>query len=203
VILIAGSIFVIIEAVPKLLHPTPVHKDGMLILGVIAVAVNIAGAYVLSRGTSRNESILSLHMLEDLLGWVAVIVVALVLKVTDWFWLDPLLSLLISGFIMTKAVPKFVGTLKILMEAVPESLDYQALVNELANVPNVRAVTQLNIWSIDGESHIGMVHLLLEDEGKWVATKAATRAVLLKHHVDASAIEFDGSAEEHEHHALD
>lgn len=81
----------------------------MLVLGIFAIIVNLAASKVVGHGHghSHNESILSLHFLEDILGWLAVILVSIVLRFTDWYFLDPLLSLLIAGFILSKALPKF------------------------------------------------------------------------------------------------
>ena len=79
----------------------------MLVLGIVAIVVNTAASRVVSHGHSHNESILSLHFLEDILGWIAVIVVSLILRFTDWYFLDPLLSLFIAGFILSQTLPKF------------------------------------------------------------------------------------------------
>ena len=99
VILLVGSTLVIIENVPKVFAPEKVNYDGMLVLGIFAIIVNLAASKVVGHGHghSHNESILSLHFLEDILGWVAVILVSIVLRFTDWYVLDPLLSLLIVG----------------------------------------------------------------------------------------------------------
>jgi len=84
VILLVGSTLVIIENVPKVFAPEKVNYDGMLVLGIFAIIVNLAASKVVghghSHGHSHNESILSLHFLEDILGWVAVILVSIVLR---------------------------------------------------------------------------------------------------------------------------
>ena len=102
VILLVGSTLVIVENIPKLFAPEKVNYDGMLVLGIVAIVVNTAASRVVSHGHSHNESILSLHFLEDILGWIAVIVVSLILRFTDWYFLDPLLSLFIAGFILSQ-----------------------------------------------------------------------------------------------------
>ena len=99
VILMTGSGMVILENVSKLFHPQPVNEEGLLWLGIIAISVNVLASLVIRKGQTKNESILSLHFLEDTLGWLAVILMAIVLRYTDWYILDPLLSLVISFFI--------------------------------------------------------------------------------------------------------
>ena len=123
VILMTGSGMVILENMVKLFHPQPVNEEGLLWLGIIAISVNVLASLVIRKGQTKNESILSLHFLEDTLGWLAVILMAIVLRFTDWYILDPLLSLAISFFILSKAIPRFWSTLKIFLDAVPEGVD--------------------------------------------------------------------------------
>ena len=115
VILITGSFIVLFEAVPRFFNPQPVEATGMLGLAIFAIVANGFGAWLLARGSSRNESILNLHALEDVLGWLGVLIVSIVLHFVKWYWLDPLLSILIALFILSKAIPKFWGTLRILL----------------------------------------------------------------------------------------
>ena len=89
VILMTGSVLVILENITKIFHPQPVNDEGILWLGIIAVSINVLASLVIRKGQTKNESILSLHFLEDTLGWVAVILMAIVLRFTDWYILDP------------------------------------------------------------------------------------------------------------------
>ena len=131
VILMTGSVLVILENITKLFHPQAVNDEGILWLGIIAVSVNVIASLVVRKGKTKNESILSLHFLEDTLGWMAVILMAIVLRFTDWYILDPLLSLVISIFILSKAIPRFWSTLKIFLDAVPEGVDIKQVKSDL------------------------------------------------------------------------
>ena len=113
VILMTGSVLVILENITKIFHPQPVNDKGILWLGIIAVTINVLASLVVRKGKTKNESILSLHFLEDTLGWLAVILMAIILRFTDWYILDPLLSLVISFFILSKAIPRLWSTLKL------------------------------------------------------------------------------------------
>lgn len=148
VILVTGSVLVILENVTKILH----HNQSMmriLWLGIIAITINLLASLVVGKGKTKNESILSLHFLEDTLGWVAVILMAIVLRFTDWYILDPLLSLVISFFILSKALPRFWSTLKIFLDAVPEGLDIKQVKSGLERLDNVVSLNQLNLWTMD------------------------------------------------------
>jgi cobalt-zinc-cadmium efflux system protein len=199
VILLTGSILVIFEAIPRLINPTPVETTGMFWLAIFAILANGFGAYLMTRGTSRNESILNLHMLEDVLGWIAVLIVSIVMHFQPWYWLDPLLSLGISVFILSKAIPKFIGTLRILMEAAPKTVNYAALISELESLAEIDQITELCIWSIDGEKHAAMAHMTITVADQTQA-KAAARHILEKHQVAYSAIEVDEDLQEHHLH---
>ena len=178
VILITGSSLVILENISKLIEPQPVDHEGMLWLGVIAIAINLTASLIVRKGQTKNESILSLHFLEDTLGWLAVIVVAIILRYTDWYFLDPLLSLLISAFILSKAIPRFWSTLKIFLDAVPEGVDIQKIKSDLEQLDHVASINQLNLWTMDGLEKNAIVHVCLEHVNHMEVCKEAIRTLL-------------------------
>lgn len=198
VILLVGSILVIVENVPKLFAPEKVNYDGMLVLGIFAIVVNTAASRVVSHGHSHNESILSLHFLEDILGWLAVIVVSLILRFTDWYFLDPLLSLVIAGFILSKALPKFWENIQIFLDHVPSDVDLSQLYQEIAALENVRAITQLNVWTTDGLEKFAMLHICLENPNLLAETQANLRQKLLAYGIAKVTIQTDESLQEHQ-----
>lgn len=178
VILITGSSLVILENISKLIEPQPVDHEGMLWLGVIAIAINLTASLIVRKGQTKNESILSLHFLEDTLGWLAVIVVAIILRYTDWYFLDPLLSLSISAFILFKALPRFWSTLKIFLDAVPEGVDIQQVKSDLEQLDHVTSINQLNLWTMDGLEKNAIVHVCLEHVNHMEVCKEAIRTLL-------------------------
>ena len=200
VILIIGSILVILENITKLFNPQPVNDEGILWLGVIAVSINVLASLVVRKGKTKNESILSLHFLEDTLGWLAVILMAIILRFTDWYILDPLLSLVISIFILTKAIPRFWSALKIFLDVVPEGVETGALEKDLEALINVKSVNQLSIWSMDGLENNAIIHLCLEDWEQMIATKNQVRQLLEERGIQNITIEVDASESNHAQH---
>lgn len=178
VILMTGSVLVILENITKLFHPQPVNDEGILWLGIIAVSINVLASLVIRKGQTKNESILSLHFLEDTLGWVAVILMAIVLRFTDWYILDPLLSLAISFFILSKAIPRFWSTLRIFLDAVPEGVDIQQVKSDLEQLEHVASINQLNLWTMDGREKNAIVHVCLEHVKHMEVCKEAMRSLL-------------------------
>ena len=200
VILITGSILVILENITKIFNPQPVNDEGILWLGIIAVSTNVLASLVVRKGKTKNESILSLHFLEDTLGWLAVILMAIVLRFTDWYILDPLLSLVISFFILSKALPRFWSTLKIFLDAVPEGLDIEQVKNGLERLDNVASLNQLNLWTMDGLEKNAIVHLCLEDWEQMTETKNQVRQLLEERGIQNITIEVDTSQSDHAQH---
>ena len=178
VILMTGSVLVILENITKLFHPQPVNDEGILWLGIIAVSINVLASLVIRKGQTKNESILSLHFLEDTLGWLAVILMAIVLRFTDWYILDPLLSLAISFFILSKAIPRFWSTLRIFLDAIPEGVDIQQVKSDLEQLEHVASINQLNLWTMDGREKNAIVHVCLEHVKHMEVCKEAMRSLL-------------------------
>ncbi|RSJ99860.1 Cadmium, cobalt and zinc/H(+)-K(+) antiporter [Streptococcus mitis] len=200
IILMTGSLLVILENVTKILNPQPVNDEGILWLGIIAVSINVLASLVVGKGKTQNESILSLHFLEDTLGWLAVILMAIVLRFTYWYILDPLLSLVISFFILSKALPRFWSTLKIFLDAVPEGVEAGNLEKDLETLTNVKSVNQLSIWSMDGLENNAIIHLCLEDWEQMTETKNQVRQLLEERGVQNITIEVDSSQINHSQH---
>ena len=200
VILMTGSVLVILENIAKIFHPQPVNDEGILWLGIIAITINVLASLVIRKGQTKNESILSLHFLEDTLGWVTVILMAIVLRFTDWYILDPLLSLAISFFILSKALPRFWSTLKIFLDAVPEGVDIQKIKTDLAELDHVASINQLNLWTMDGLEKNAIVHVCLKEMEHMETCKESIRIFLKDCGFQNITIEVDADLESHQAH---
>ena len=200
VILMTGSVLVILENLTKLFHPKPVNDEGILWLGIIAVSINLLASLVVRKGKTKNESILSLHFLEDTLGWIAVILMAIILRFTDWYILDPLLSLVISFFILSKAIPRFWSTLKIFLDAVPEGVDIKQVKSDLEQLDHVASINQLNLWTMDGLEKNAIVHVCLKEIEQMEVCKESIRTLLKNYGFQNITIEVDADLETHQAH---
>jgi len=155
---------------------------------------------VVGKGKTKNESILSLHFLEDTLGWLAVILMAIILRFTDWYILDPLLSLVISFFILSKALPRFWSTLKIFLDAVPEGIDIKQVKSGIEQLDNVASLNQLNLWTMDGLEKNAIVHVCIKEMGNMEACKESIRIFLKDCGFQNITIEVDADLEIHQVH---
>lgn len=163
IILVLGSGWVLFESVPRLFNPEMPVAEGMLGLAVLGITVNGIAAWKLSGGNSMNEKVLNWHLLEDVLGWAAVLIVSIVLMFVEWPILDPLLAVVFTMFILFNIYKHFKETLKIFFQAVPESLLTNKINRELMKIEAIADIHHEHCWSLDGEHHVYTAHLLLHE----------------------------------------
>lgn len=161
-ILITGSIWILSEAIPRLQDPPMPNAIGMTWLAILGVLVNGAAAWKLSGGKTLNEKVLNWHLLEDVLGWVAVLIVSIVLQFADWPILDPLLSIAFTLFIMLNVLRNLYTTLRLFLQGAPDNRLAGDIEGKLLALPHVTDVHHLHLWSLDGEHHVLTAHLVLD-----------------------------------------
>jgi len=159
IILIVGGIFILNETIPRLLAPQPTRAPGMIVLALIGVAVNGFAALRLRGEETLNSKVVSWHLLEDALGWVAVLVVGVVLLFTDLHILDPILSVLITLYVLYNVIGYLRKTVRLFLQAVPEGIDIAELEDQFVAIDGVLSSHHTHIWSLDGEHHVLTTHL--------------------------------------------
>lgn len=191
-VLILGSIYVIYEAVQRLMAPEPSDAAGMVVFAIIGVAVNGYAAYKLSSGKTLNEKTVSWHLMEDVLGWVAVLIVGVMLLFTDYYFLDPALSLLITLFILWNVYKRLKETLFIFLQGVPEGIDLTEIETRLLNISNIASLHHMHVWSLEGDHHVFTVHIKLNNINQFqelLDVKKEVKKVLQVYHFDHYTIE--------------
>ena len=164
IILVVGSVFILSETIPRILHPEETNALGMIGLAILGVLVNGAAVFKLQKGSSMNERVVSLHLLEDVLGWIAVLIGSILIYFFEWFWIDPILSVLINIYVLWNVFKNLKSSLQIILQAIPADTDAQKVEKYLCQLPEIKAIHDLHIWSLDGEYNILTVHLILEKE---------------------------------------
>ncbi|MEQ3655315.1 MAG: cation diffusion facilitator family transporter [Dokdonia sp.] len=161
IVLVVGSIFILTEAIPRLIAPEQPDTFGMIILGVLGVLFNGAAVLRLKKGSSINERVVALHLLEDVLGWVAVLIGSIVMHFYDIPIIDPILSLGIAGFILFNVYKNLKETIQIVMQGVPNDADLAKVTNTLLAFDEIAEVHDVHIWSMDGQYNVMTAHLVL------------------------------------------
>ena len=194
-ILIGGSLLVIYRAVPRLFNPEEVDSIGMLWLAILGVAINGYSAFRLLKGeSSMNQKSLMLHLLEDTLGWAAVLIGALVIKFTGNSIVDPILSVLIALWILRNAIKGCWDAIKVILQITPASFNLKEITGELKGINKITDVHDFHVWSMDGEKHIATLHIRLNSEVSQEAVSAAKkkiRSLLSLHKINHVTIEVD------------
>lgn len=198
-VLIAGSVWVLITAIPRLYDPVMPHIEGMLALAVLGVAVNGFAAYRLSQGSTLNERVLNWHLLEDVLGWIAVLIVAAIMPFVNWPILDPLLSIGFTLFILANVLRNLWATGRLFFQAVPDAPLLNKVRESLLAVDAVDSVHHLHLWSLDGEQHVLSAHIRVAplvdlDDYSRVKARISDALAALKLAHTTIEIELDGEA---------
>jgi cobalt-zinc-cadmium efflux system protein len=197
-ILTVGSVWVIASAVPRLWQPQLPHVSGMFGLAVLGVIINTVAALRLRGGHTHNEKILSWHLLEDVLGWVAVLLASIAIHFTGWGILDPLLSILFTLFILFNVVRNTRNTLRLFLQVSPERGLTEQVRTALESLPAVAGTHHLHLWSLDGQHHVLTTHLSLRqdlDTAQQLALKHDIHELLEPFELTHTTIEFELPAE--------
>lgn len=164
IVLIVGSILIIRESIDRIIHPQVANAKGMLIIAVIGIAVNTIAMLRLRKGSSINERVVSLHFIEDILGWVVVLIGSVVMLLIELPILDPILSLLIALFILFNVYKNLRQVFQIILQGIPENVNMDEIKKKILLIPHVLNVHDVHVWSMDGEYNIMSIHLVLVDK---------------------------------------
>ena len=164
IVLLIGSGFVIYAAIGRLREPQEAHAEGMLLLAVLGIVFNGGAMLKLNKGNSLNERAVALHLLEDVLGWIAVLIASIVMMFADIPVLDPLLSLLIACYILFNIYRNLKDTLRIILQGTPDNIDESEIKATMLSVAGVSSVHDLHLWTMDGQYNIMTVHVVVKPE---------------------------------------
>ncbi|MCA9984316.1 MAG: cation transporter [Anaerolineales bacterium] len=177
VVLIAGTGFILSETIPRLLAPEQPDLNGMLLFALVGILVNGLAAWRVQSGNSLNEKVVAWHLFEDVLGWAAVLIASLVMRFVDLPILDPIMSLLITLYVLYNMVGYLRQTAAIFLQAVPAGIDLPHLESRLLTISEVESVHHTHLWSLDGEHHVLSTHLVVPATADRPAILRAKKAV--------------------------
>lgn len=165
IILLTGSVFMTTRAIDRIMAPQDVNSVGMFWMAVLGVLFNgVAVLSLKSKNSGLNARALYLHLLEDALGWVVVLIGAIAIYFFDLPIIDPILSLALSLFIAYNAIRLLIPVYHILMESTPKSLNLDELETKINTVEGLVEIHDVHTWSLDGEYHILSAHVTVKKE---------------------------------------
>ncbi|WP_439132723.1 cation diffusion facilitator family transporter [Polaribacter sp.] len=180
IILLIGSVFIITEAIPRILHPETADAKGMMWFAFLGIIVNGAAVFKLKKGVSLNEKVVMLHLLEDVLGWCAVLIASIIMQFYNVPILDPILSVLIALFVLYNVFKNGKKSIRIILQATPLGISVDKIQNKILKNKEIKSVYDCHIWSMDGEYNVFTAHLVLADKTLSLKTTEALKAKIKK-----------------------
>lgn len=172
-----GSIFIAKEAIASFSEPHDPHGPGMMALAILGIGMNGFAAWRMSLGHTHNEKMLRWHLIEDILGWVAVLIGSICIWAFGWNWLDPVLALAISVFVLVNVLRNLAATIGLFLQANPNPEGLRAFRTQVAALPNLVEVHDVHFWSLDGVRHVLSLHAVLRDVSLAEGDKDQIRAL--------------------------
>ena len=192
-ILLIGSILVIISAVKRLFNPVEVNYSGMIIFAIIGIILNSLAAFVTKDGDSINQKSVNLHMLEDVLGWIVVLIGAIIMNYTDIKVLDSIMSIGVALFILYNSLKNLKKVLDLFLEKTPKDIDIDELKKHLLNIKDVEDIHHIHVWSIDGFNNYATMHIV--SKSKDISkVKKEIREELQEHNICHAILETEEEA---------
>ena len=192
-ILLVGSILVIIGAIKRLFNPVEINYSGMIIFAIIGVVLNFLAAYVTREGDSINQKAVNLHMLEDVLGWIVVLIGAIIMNFTDIKILDSIMSIGVACFILYNSLKNLKSVLDLFLAKTPKDINIDELKKHLLEIDGVDDIHHIHVWSIDGYKTLATMHIVTKSDDV-PGVKLRIREELLEHNICHAILETEEEA---------
>ncbi len=193
-ILLLGSLAVIYHAILRMIDPVEINYNGMILFAIVGVCVNLAAALVTRDGDSLNQRAVNLHMLEDVLGWIVVLVGAVVMRFTNFYMIDSLMSIGVAIFILVNALKGLKEALDLFLEKTPHGISIREITEHICEIDGVLGVHHVHVWSMDGHNNYATMHVVVNGDKHKI--KHNIRDELKEHGIGHATLELE---EEHEH----
>lgn len=174
------SICIVYEAINRFFHPVNVNGLGVIIVSTIGLFVNLIGIKLLHGSESLNTRAAFVHILGDLLGTVAAIMSGVIIYYGGYMIADPLLSIAVSIIILFPAIKILKSAVKILMEGVPNHIDYNEVGYSIKEVKGVKSVHDLHIWTMSSNDVALSAHVLIDELEDWHNSLNNIQEMLIK-----------------------
>ncbi len=193
IILIFGSLITVYNAILRIIEPVSINYDGMIVFAIVGVLVNSGATFFTRFGDSQNQKAVNLHMLEDVLGWVVVLIGAIVMRFTDFWFIDPIMSIGVSLFIFVSACRNLRDILDLFLEKTPAGIDVSEIKAHISSIDGVADVHHIHIWSIDGQNNYATMHIVTDLDAHEI--KEQIREELEKHGIGHATLEIENIVE--------
>lgn len=192
-ILLVGSCMVISNALRRIIEPTQIHYNGMILFAVVGVSVNLGAALLTREGSSLNQRAVNLHMLEDVLGWIVVLVGAVVMRFTGFTLIDPIMSIGVAIFILINVIRNLKQIISLFLEKTPDGISVEEIKAHVTEIAGVLDAHHIHIWSMDGQNNYATMHIVTNSEPHHIKEKI--REELQEHGIVHVTLELEAEGE--------
>ena len=175
-VLVLGSVFVISGAVTRIINPVKINYDSMIIFAIIGVVVNFCAAYFTHGGDSLNQRAVNLHMIEDVLGWIVVLVGAIVMRFTDFALIDPIMSICVALFILYNAAKNLKEVVDMFLLKTPKSVSVEKVEECVSKISGVSDVHHIHLLSLGDSLVYATMHIVTDEDASKIKEE-------VKHHL--------------------
>lgn len=189
VILLVGSTFVIYESILRLIHPVDVNYNGMIIFAIFGVIVNTLASYVTHDGDSLNQKSVNLHMIEDVLGWIVVLIGSILMRFTNITYIDSILSIVVALFIFVSAFSNMKQIVDLFLEKAPANVDVEHVKKHILDIKGVEGVHHIHVRSIDGVNNFATLHVVVNKYSHEIKEKI--KEELVERNIAHSTVELE------------
>ena len=193
-ILLLGSIYVIYKSIIRLINPVPINYDGMMLFSVFGVLVNSLAVYFTKEDISLNQKAVNLHLFEDVLGWIIVLIGSVIMKFTNISSIDSILSIGVALFILILALKNVRIVVDLFLEKTPNNINISKLKKHLLEIKGVLDIHHIHIRSIDGYHNYATMHVVVKKYDYKI--KESIKEELKEHNIIHSTIELELTNEE-------
>lgn len=198
-ILLLGSVMVIYNAILRIINPVSINYNGMIIFAIVGAVVNFLAAYFTKDGDSLNQKAVNLHMLEDVLGWLVVLIGAVIMRFTDISIIDPLMSMGVAIFILINAIKNLKEVLDLFFEKIPNNISIEEIKKHITEIDGVTNVHHIHVWSMDGYHNYATMHIVANENSHEIKDKI--REELKEHGIGHATLEIESPTDHcHEEH---
>ena len=190
IILLSGSLFVIYNAINRLFNPIDINYDGMIIIALIGILFNIIAVYKTKGGHSLNQEAVNLHLLQDALSWIIVLIGSILIKFTKINYIDSIMSLVISIYIIIHSLKHLKIILDLFLEKTPNNVNIRKIKKELLENKNIISIDHIHVWSLDGYNNYATLHAIINND-EVENIKEYIKDYLKKENISHSTIEIE------------
>ena len=198
-ILVAGCVLVLTKTIPRILRTEALNPKGMLVFAILGVVINGVAVLRLRKGSSLNEKVVFWHLLEDVLGWAAILIVSIVLMFVNLPILDPILSIIITVYVLYNVVKNLKNVLNVFLQGVPKDLSIREIEQEIMEKTDVLSVHHTHIWSLEGQKNLLTTHVTVQDgaeQQRIIALKERIKDLMKEKGISHVTIEFEFASED-------